>query len=54
MNPAAFLDFESGTLFEVDAHTGVAFDGSEKSSAAPTVFAGDFKSGDLANWSTGS
>jgi hypothetical protein len=47
-------DFEAGALNEAVAAADESADGSDETSRNPAVFVGDFESGDLSGWSTGS
>jgi hypothetical protein len=47
-------DFETGSLTATVPTAGQATDASDVSIGKPAVFAGDFESGDLSSWSTGS
>ncbi len=48
------LDFEADTLDEAVAAAGEATDGSDEANGKLAVFVGDFESGDLSGWTTGS
>jgi hypothetical protein len=47
-------DFEPGTLKEATAVADEATEASDESNGKQAVFVGDFESGDLSGWSTGS